>query len=54
MADDAPKIRYDEDAASFYWGFNIPVKDLPYTDAAEIKDRHQVVLNYAKDYAPEL
>jgi hypothetical protein len=52
--DATTEIEYDEDAASFYWGINIPVDDLPYQDATKIPDKRQVVLNHVKDWAPEL
>lgn len=48
------QLQYDEEAASIYWGLNIPVNDLPFKDASDVQDRRQVVLDHVKDWAPEL
>ncbi|KAK6216532.1 FAD/NAD(P)-binding domain-containing protein [Colletotrichum tabaci] len=46
-------LRYDEKAASFYWGLNIPVNALPYKSASEISNHREVCLGQIKDWAPE-
>ncbi|KAF2823874.1 FAD/NAD(P)-binding domain-containing protein [Ophiobolus disseminans] len=45
--------RYNEAEALFYWGVNIPVRDLPYKDILEIKDKRKVVLNHIRNWALE-
>ncbi|OBR07632.1 putative FAD dependent oxidoreductase [Colletotrichum higginsianum IMI 349063] len=51
--DSKTTLRYDEKAASFYWGLNIPVNALPYTSASEISNHREVCLGQIKDWAPE-
>jgi hypothetical protein len=50
---DTKALQYDEQAASFYWGLNIPVKALPYKQISDIQDHRRVCLKAIKDWAPE-
>lgn len=51
--DDGVGLQYDEDAASFYWGLNIPVDALPYKKASEITNQRAICLEAIKSWAPE-
>jgi hypothetical protein len=43
------KLDYDEDAASFFWGINIPKEDVPYNEISDIPDRLEVCLSYMRN-----
>ncbi|KAL0939308.1 FAD dependent oxidoreductase/monooxygenase [Colletotrichum truncatum] len=46
-------ISYDESAASYYWGLNVPVEMIPDNKIENVKDRRQFCLDVIKDWAPE-
>jgi hypothetical protein len=49
------QISYDEEAASFYWGLNVPkVLSTKYQNYADIPDRLGFCLDIIHDWAPEL
>ncbi|KAI8664256.1 Oxidoreductase [Fusarium keratoplasticum] len=51
QTDASQPITYNEDAASFYWGLNIPTDAIP--DPSNVPDKLQLCLDYIKDWAPE-